>query len=145
MSRLPPGERQMPRAYQPLASETLRDAGIPGIKYLDQGSRNVTPLIGGQDPTHLQRIVGTEYPAFWSGKKSVDDAIAQAREMGRTPHVNELMKMKEAGVMHPQTSNYVMFNDKLIDIIRKYGLAGALFGGGGATASPNLWSQEARQ
>jgi hypothetical protein len=37
-----------------------------------------------------------------------------------------------------------MFNDRLIDIVRKYGLAGAMFGGG-AAAAPNLWPQEARQ
>ena len=54
----------------------LNDQGIPGIKYLDQGSRG-------------------------SG----------------------------AG-----TSNYVVFNDKLIDILRKYGLAG-LTAGAGATAA----------
>lgn len=49
------------------ASNTFRDAGIPGIRYLDQGSRGT----------------GTG------------------------------------------TSNYVVFNDSLIDILRKYGLAGA--------------------
>ena len=58
------------------AAQKLSDAGIPGIKYLDQGSR------------------GTG-----------------------------------AG-----TSNYVVFNDKLIDILKKYGLAGML-GGGGAGAA----------
>ncbi len=52
----------------PAASNTLREAGIPGIKYLDQGSRT-------------------------AGEGS---------------------------------SNYVVFDDKLIDIMRKYGLAGLL-------------------
>jgi hypothetical protein len=51
--------------------QKLRDAGIPGIKYLDQGSRG-------------------------SGTG---------------------------------TSNYVVFDDKLIDIIKKYGLAGLVAGG----------------
>src|SRR5271166_6052795 len=54
------------------ATQALRDVGIPGIKYLDQGSR------GGQGGT----------------------------------------------------SNYVVFNDKLIDIVKKYGLAGLIAGGG---------------
>jgi len=63
------------------ASAALRDAGIPGIKYLDQGSR-----------------------AAGAGSR-----------------------------------NYVVFDDKLIDILRKYGLAGAPASGlagalaGGAT------------
>jgi len=55
------------RGARPVASGALNEAGIPGIKYLDQGSRGA----GG---------VGT--------------------------------------------SNYVVFNDKLIDILRKYGVAG---------------------
>jgi hypothetical protein len=60
----------------PLASQQLREAGIPGVKYLDQGSRS-------------------------TGEG---------------------------------TSNYVMFDDKLIEILRKYGLAGLTAGAGGAAA-----------
>jgi hypothetical protein len=59
------------------ASETLRDAGIPGIKYLDQGSRGAG-----------------------------------------------------AG-----TSNYVVFNDQLIDILKRYGLLGAPAGVLGLSAA----------
>jgi hypothetical protein len=51
----------------PARAEFMREAGIPGIKFLDQGSRNVG-----------------------------------------------------AG-----TRNYVVFDDKLISIVRKYGIAGA--------------------
>jgi hypothetical protein len=62
------------------ATIALREAGIPGIRYLDQGSR------GAGEGTH----------------------------------------------------NYVVFDDKLIDIIKKYGLAGLVAGGaatiGGSTA-----------
>jgi hypothetical protein len=58
------------------ASNALRDAGIPGIKYLDQGSR-----------------------AAGEGSR-----------------------------------NYVVFDDKLIDILKKYGLLG-MMGGGAALAS----------
>jgi len=76
----------LPDMKSPAASNALNKAGIPGIKYLDQGSRG-------------------------------------AGEGSR---------------------NYVVFDDKLIDILRKYGLAGAagplgalLMGGGGdAQAQP---------
>jgi hypothetical protein len=61
------------------ASNRLREAGIPGIKYLDQGSRG-------------------------------------AGEGSR---------------------NYVVFDDKLIDILRKYGLAGLSIGGAGGLATSN--------
>jgi hypothetical protein len=66
------------------AAAALREVGIPGVKYLDQGSRDA----GGG------------------------------------------------------TSNYVMFDDKLIEILRKYGLAGLTAGtgaavlGGSAEAAP---------
>ena len=58
------------------ASDIMREAGIPGIKYLDQGSRG-------------------------AGQGS---------------------------------SNYVVFNDKLIDILRKYGIAGLPAGAAGMGA-----------
>lgn len=68
----------VPGSFRPEGgSAALRDAGIPGIKYLDQGSR-------------------------------------------------------AAGV---GTNNYVMFDDKLIQILRKYGLAGAAPVGGAAAIS----------
>ena len=69
-----------------IAAEKLRQAGIPGIKYLDQGSR------------------GTG-----------------------------------AG-----TSNYVVFDPKTIDIIKKYGLA-ALLGGGAAANAPSSQDQTVAQ
>ena len=82
-----PNERVMPsglRVNNPsptFASQALNEAGIPGIRYLDQGSRGT-----GQG-----------------------------------------------------TSNYVVFNDSLIDILRKYGLAGATATGviAGATQAPS--------
>lgn len=58
------------------AAATLREAGTPGIQYLDAGSR-----------------------AAGDG-----------------------------------TRNYVMFDDKLIDILRRYGLAGMLAGGAASQA-----------
>lgn len=59
------------------AAEALREAGIPGIRYLDQGSR------AGGEGTH----------------------------------------------------NYVVFDDKTIEIIRKYGIPGLISGGGAAAAA----------
>jgi hypothetical protein len=57
-------------------SETLRDTGVPGIRYLDQGSR---------------------------------------------------------GAGHG-TSNYVLFDENLIEILRRYGILGPAVGAGGAAA-----------
>ena len=41
------------------------------------------------------------------------------------------------------TNNYVVFDDKLIEILRKYGLAG-LMAGGAATQSPGLLAPRAQ-
>lgn len=66
-----------PNAYKgPKISEALRDAGIPGIRYLDQGSRQ------------------------------------GARGAGGGSH------------------NYVVFDDKLIEILRKYGIMAPMAGAG---------------
>lgn len=87
-------------------TEILRDAGIPGIKYLDQGSRGKTTW----SAIHPQGGVN-DFPNE-----------QQARAF--------VAKNPEYSLQAPnQTSNYVVFNDKLIDIVKKYGLAGLVAGG----------------
>lgn len=79
----------------------LSEAGIPGIKYLDHGSR-VTPDMNKYNyQMERLKIVGKENtPEFAEAKKNYDAATAA------------------------RTRNYVVFNDKLIDILKKYGIAG---------------------
>jgi hypothetical protein len=92
------------------AAEKLRDAGIPGIKYLDQGSRGDFKIFSkGGDQYGVMRPDGTEYPL------SFNKTDAQA----------EINRQNS----YAKTSNYVVFDDKLIDIIKKYGLAGLIAGG----------------
>ena len=80
------------------ASESFRDTGIPGIKYLDQGSRNMGPRIS-----------------------KLSDAKA---------HLNKLRS--EEG----RTRNYVVFDDKLIEILRKYGLLPPAVAAGALASQP---------
>lgn len=96
------------RVYNPAgASEALRDAGVPGIRYLDQGSRvNPNWVV-----RHPQGGIN-EFP---------NEAAARAFVARYPEHELEAPK--------PQTSNYVLFNDKIIDILKKWGLAGMLGGG----------------
>jgi hypothetical protein len=73
--------------YNPsYATQALREAGIPGIKYLDQHSRWATDM--------------------------------------------------KLGDVAPRTHNYVVFDDKLIDIIKKYGLAGLIAAGAAHFTAP---------
>jgi hypothetical protein len=81
---------------QPGATSTLREAGVPGIRYLDQGSRRAV---------ELQKIIDQSISA---------DRVRLAKQ--------ELEQIKP-------TSNYVLFRDDIIDILKKYGIAGlAAFG-----------------
>ncbi len=89
-------------------TEALREAGIPGIKYLDQGSR--------VDNSMVQLLEGH---------------LADAKAAGNTADVAryEQRLAEEQQKAKNQTSNYVVFSDDLIKIIRKYGLAGLIAGG----------------
>lgn len=91
------------------AAQVLREAGIPGIRYLDQGSRNMDPRIAAQE----------RHVAFLEKQPNVDASkLSEARA-----HLDKLRS--EEG----RTRNYVVFDDKLIDILRKYGLSGLMAGG----------------
>lgn len=94
-------------------SERLRDTGIPGIRYLDAGSR-VTPR---WQVVHPQGGVND----FASEAEALDF-------ISRNPEVGYSL------VAPNQSRNYVVFDDSLIDILRKYGLAGLTAGGAGAAA-----------
>ena len=77
-------------AAQEAVSIDMRSAGIPGIKYLDQGSR------------------GVQVPA-----------VARTNTVfGDVPMLDTIPSPK-------QTHNYVVFNPAIVDIMKKYGLAGA--------------------
>ena len=90
------------------ATAALREAGVPGIKYLDQGSR--LPVDTSQlearlaDLQSVQRTFPGKDPTGVIADKiaAVERDLAAAK--ARTP-----------------TSNYVVFDDSLIDILRKYG------------------------
>src|SRR5271166_2162841 len=120
------------------AMKALRDAGIPGIKYLDQGSRisdadkldaaDLDSKIAYQQRT-LDAMKGAssrpEVTNAFSG-----DEISNSISKQETLIADLQAKRGAHRINRPQTSNYVVFNDKLIDIVKKYGLAGLIAGGG---------------
>ena len=101
----------------------MREAGIPGIRYLDQGSRSRAdlPMIeaehsrlmklleGGVD--EYGRSIGSRRAALQISADNLAKDIANVRNNART-------------------SNYVVFNPQSpisrVQIMRKYGLAGAV-------------------
>jgi hypothetical protein len=83
----------------PRTAEDLQAAGIPGIKYLDEGSRGV--------PQEIERY------------------RAQLADPGMAPHYDQIQKNLATWEAKPVTSNYVVFDPANIDILKKYGIAGA--------------------
>jgi hypothetical protein len=90
-------------------SEGLAQEGIPGIKYLDEGSRISSP---GQIQAIRENIAHREaLLAERPGDPTNTKWLAEYQDM-----------LKRA---ENPTSNYVVFDPANIDILRKYGIAGA--------------------
>lgn len=86
-----------------IASQQLRDAGIPGIKYLDEGSRDWR-MLSPKESTSGKWVVG-KWPGGGKEQRYFDNA-----------------KDAEAYLAANKTSNYVVFDDNLIHTIKKNGV-----------------------
>jgi hypothetical protein len=111
---------------------SLREAGIPGIRYFDQGSR-VSPMTGIQRQqlqaradTLRQDIANSEI----TGLGQIDKMRGQLANLEH-----------EISALPTPTSNFVVFDDALIDILRKYGIAGIPAAGVAGAAMQNQEAQ----
>lgn len=94
-------------------SEKLREAGVPGIKYSDQRSRIQHPYAAG-----LEDALGV-------ARRDLTRVKAQGDNPVRVKQIeNGIADLQSRLREHQGTSNYVVFDDKIIDILRKYGVAG---------------------
>ena len=84
-------------------SSALQRAGIPGIRYLDQGSRNISD----------QLKSAREAVTYWRGVGDLDKIGKAERSLAT------IEKMEEKG-----SRNYVVFDDKLVNIENNYALGG---------------------
>ena len=89
------------------ATSGLQSQGIPGIKYLDQGSRGL------QDADEIRRQIAR-----------VTDTLAQ-NPNNQTAKDLLSTYQKQLADSTKASRNYVVFDDKLIDILKKYGIAPA--------------------
>ena len=92
------------------SAKDLREAGIPGIKYLDQGSRVTNP-----DALRIIEAQGSREAA-----RAVAEARLKSASTGDLRYWDNIVKQ-----LQPESSNYVVFDPGIIDIMKKYGLAGA--------------------
>jgi hypothetical protein len=104
---------QLPSDYVPTADQAreratakLREAGIPGIRYLDQGSR-----------------VGGDADAMVANYGSREKALEIAEQRFKSASFGDLKYWDKIvnDLKTPQSRNYVVFDDKLIEIMKKYG------------------------
>jgi len=102
------------------ASDALRKLGVPGIQYLDAGSRfNPSNLpdnpMANEARQFLQQAGG-----------DVNAALQLFRDSNpvtrwATTERDEIAKVIRSAA-NPETRNYVVFDENLIEILRKYGL-----------------------
>ena len=109
-----------------VAAQALQQVGIPGIRYLDQGSRNA----GGWHLTPPNETVSGK----WMVKSN--DYNSQGMHFDNEADARAALADKIGG----QTRNSVVFDAATMNIIRRYGLAG-LLGGGAAAAATQQPSQ----
>ena len=120
-----PDMTMLNKARRPISQPRCHQAGIPGIRYLDQGSRNA----GGWHLTPPNETVSGK----WMVKSN--DYNSQGMHFDNEADARAALADKLGG----QTRNSVVFDPATMNIIRRYGLAGLL--GGGAAAATQQPSQ----
>ena len=99
-----------------LAADYLQRAGIPGVKYLDSVSKNL--------PAETAMHQRSAAEARQLLKADPNDALAAKELAYAEGELARLQKTKD--IDH----NYVTFDPANMEIIRRYGLAGLMLGGG---------------
>jgi hypothetical protein len=118
------------------ATAALQEAGIPGIKYLDQGSRlprSITDLEARITKANQELATWNKLPndkMHPMMMQSINDEIADL--------TGQLSKAKATSPSH----NYVIFDPSIVDIMKKYGIAGAAPAAMGALAAQDRYQPE---
>lgn len=102
-------------------SEYLAQKGIPGIRYLDAGSR-VSPAMAAKELADWKAQLPIAEQELADAIKRNDKWLI-GRKQAEVQRVKDGLAQAIKGA--EGTRNYVVFDDKLISIVRKYGIAGA--------------------
>jgi len=125
------------------ARKALLDRGIDGIKYLDAGSRfNPSNLPNNPIANEARKFLEISGGDAQAALKSFNESNPVTRFA--TTERDEVRKVIEAAGKEV-SRNYVMFDDKLISILRKYGVATAAALPAAALAELGLSRKEAER
>jgi hypothetical protein len=120
------GSYDLPGKPEPVHTKMMKDAGIPGIRYLDQGSR------GPHIPAGVSDAAG-DVVKYWLGQAGNDGNKAADMLLAHDPSATEVAGILRSQSWKPkETHNYVVFDPRMIEILRKYGILGAAGIGGAA-------------
>jgi hypothetical protein len=111
------------RSIPEQASERLLNAGIPGIKYLDQGSRYTPSNLPNNPISNEARVFLDQANGDAEMALRLFNGSNPAERFATTER-DEVRKVIEAAG-RTATRNFVVFDENLISIVRKYGIAGA--------------------
>jgi hypothetical protein len=121
------------------ATNALKEAGIPGIKYLDQGSRVQVPLLDNQPLNRFAPSNPVETRAIDALRRntSAAEAIDYLKQDSGTEAAQQWLQANAHRIQQPQgTRNFVVFDAKTVDILKKYGLLLPAAGAGLAASQP---------
>ena len=126
------------------ASEALRGRGIKGIKYLDGNSRNsVTSWADGVDSSAydpLSKGIAENY--LESANNNVEKALAKLRDdaqaSGARQYTDAATALEKGDLYPSATSNYVIFDDSLINIAERGNADPRLLAGIAGTTAAGL-------
>jgi hypothetical protein len=121
------------------AAAALRDAGVPGVRYLDQNSRRL-PAMYQADLAKAK----AEVADLGGALKTTQDALQSVDPGSRAHNALSLDALSHSSNLETAqarfdrllqnpveaTSNYVVFDPKIIEILRKYGLVPPVAGAG---------------
>jgi hypothetical protein len=129
-------EREVTQAWKPGAPDphesadaarALREAGIAGIRYLDERSRAPKFLLDGQDArgTFPGDVVREKFDIYGSLEPVIESLKADAQRGGYgSDFSREALDLLQSGRLKIEqggTSNYVVFDDSLIHVVAKDG------------------------
>jgi hypothetical protein len=112
-------------------SAAMREAGIPGIRYLDAGSRQLPHQIAQskQAIVEKQNQIAEIQADIDRNPNNMSPAFYSRRRAEIADHQKTIDRINEQ--MNEGTHNAVVFDPATMEIIRRYGLAGLMLGGGG--------------